>query len=45
MKILNVVGARPNFMKMATIPEKWDGKAAERIAGILIGFYSFIAIC
>jgi UDP-N-acetylglucosamine 2-epimerase len=66
MKVINVVGARPNFMKMAPIieamnrypdkiehllvhtgqhydarmskeiPEKWDGRAAERIVAWLV---------
>ena len=47
--IILVVGARPNFMKIApiyaefkdakssssSIPDKWDGKTAERIADII----------
>jgi hypothetical protein len=39
MKIINVVGARPNFVKMAAMMEAfgaWDGNVAWRIARILV---------
>jgi hypothetical protein len=44
MKLLGVVGARPNFTKMAPViraltelgAEGWDGRAGERVAEDLL---------
>jgi hypothetical protein len=50
MKYILVAGACPNFMKVApimqapprknTLPEKWDGNAAERIVEVVLNEHS-----
>jgi hypothetical protein len=43
VKIINVTGARTNLMKtMPLIEELWDGHAAERIVGHLLGDRGYV---
>jgi hypothetical protein len=43
MRILHVVGARPNFMKAApSCLPSWDGYASERIVQALPEYFAFV---